>query len=78
MDKTAHHVAFQTVHGVFYLRKISILIVLQLGSQLLVEMTSIFRNSLKHLSHSERVLFYYHSEIQAYDDIILRMIREPL
>lgn len=78
MDKTIHHVAFQTVHDVFYLRKISVLIICQLVFRLLAEATSMLWNYLKCWSHSERVFFYYHGEIQAYDHIILRIVRESL
>lgn len=78
MHKTIHHVAFQPVHDVFYLRKISVLIISQVGFQMLAEVSSVFWNYLKHLSHSESALFYYHGEVQAHDHIILRIIRESL
>lgn len=78
MDKTIHHVAFQTVFDVLYLRKISVLIISQLRFQLLAEATSMFCNYLKHFLHSESISFYYHGEIQAYDHIFLRIIRKSL
>lgn len=78
MDKTIHHIAFQTVPDVFYLRKINEVIICQLVFQLLAEATSMLWNYFKCLPQSERVLFYYHGEIQAYDHIILRIIRESL
>lgn len=69
---------FQTAHDVFYLRKFSVLITSQLGFQLLTKVTSVFWNYLKSLLHSESIFFYYHGEIQAYEHIILRIIRESL
>lgn len=71
-------IASQTARDVFCLRKFSVHITSQLGSQLLTEVTSIFWNYLRSLLHSESILFYYHGEIQAYEHIILRIIRESL
>lgn len=37
-----------------------------------------FWNYLRSLLYSVSILFYYHGEIQAYEHIILRIIRESL